>query len=408
MKNLIWILVAILLSPALVGAEELYDVPVTLEASTILPAELLVGPNHKVEKQVTNDGFLNTYTLNSKWGSLEVVSTPILRKRIKELDAMAEMEKLKGSKEFKAGVEQSLKRVGSGAKKLVTDPGGSVKKVGKGVGGVFKSVGGVFKGDKKRGQTEGSTIENVSGFSKVKRQYSEKFGVDPYSRNELLQKELSEISKAGFFGGAITSLGIGKVGGLAVSVAGSVEDFTTLVHTSSPDGLRKYCKKRLEEMKVDKDIIDLFLRNTNYTITEQTAIVTSLEAMGDVEDRASFIKFAVLTDNAELATFRAVQGHLYAVYNEKWQKLARFVHFGEFSCAEAVDGTVVVVAPVDRLLWTEELAKHITALNETILEANPNARRVLWITGTFTPLAETRLKDLGWVLRPDALKKIKG
>jgi hypothetical protein len=401
-------LVGIFLLTALVTAEPTYDKPETLRASDILPPNLLTGPNHKVEDKVTNDGYLNTYTLDSRWGTLEVVSTPLLKKRIKELDAMAQMEKLKGTDEFKSGVEKTLDGIAAGGKKIVTDPGGSVKAVGKGIGGLFKSIGGVFKDDKqKHGETEGSTLERVSGFSKVERQYAKEFGVDTYSRNELLQKELSDISKAGFLGSKITSMGLGSVGALgkAVSVVGTVDNLTSLVYSSSPKTLRQYCRTQLDQIGVDKDVIDLFLNNTNFTITEQTAIVTALIGLENVQDRSDFVKFAVLTDSAELATFRAIQAHLYGVYSEKSQKLARFVHFGHFSCAQAVDGALVVVAPVDKLLWTRETAEHITALNAAILGENPKARRILWITGTFTPLAESQLKELGWSLRAKALEK---
>lgn len=408
--NIFWILTTILLFSNLAVAEPTYDKPETLKASDILPPELLSGPNHTIEDKVTNDGYLNTYTLDSQWGNLEVVSTPLLKKRIKELDAMAEMEQLKGTKEFKDGVENALKGIAAGGKQIVTNPVGSVKAVGKGIGGVFKSIGGVFSGDKqKHGETEGNTLERVSGFSKVERQYAEQFGVDPYSRNELLQKELSDISKAGFLGSKITSMGLGSVGalGTAVSVAGTVDNLTTMVYSSSPKVLRKYCRDQLAQMGVDEDVVDLFLNNTNFTITEQTAIVTALGSMKDVQDRADFVKFTVLTDSAELAVFRSIQAHLYSVYTEKWQKLAKFVHFGQFSCAQAVDGTIVVVAPVDRLLWTKEMSSHITGLNEAILADNPKARRVLWITGTFSDLARSNMEELGWVLRPKALEKIK-
>jgi len=60
-----------------------------------LPPELLSGPNHRVQEKVTNDGFLNIYVVDSKFGSFRAVSTPLLRKRIQEINAMATMEKLR-------------------------------------------------------------------------------------------------------------------------------------------------------------------------------------------------------------------------------------------------------------------------------------------------------------------------
>lgn len=402
----------ILLLCSVAWAKPEYDTAVTLKASDVLPPELVEGPNFKVDEKVENDGFLNIYLVSSPWGDLTVASTPLLQKRIQELNAMAEMEKLKGTKEFENGVAQAAKKVGSGVQNLVTDPGGSVKKIGKGVGGIFKSIGGAFSGKgQERGSTEGGDLERISGFSKTKRQYAERFGVDPYSRNELLQKELSDVSKAGFLGNKITSMGLGMIGGKAVSVvgaAGNSGNVETLIHTLPPDKLREMNRDTLTKMGIDEDLIDLFTRNTNFTVTEQTSIVNSLSAMDKVAGQEDFVKFAVLTDNPDLATFRTIQAHLYSVYHDKWQKLEKFTHFGEFSCAQAIDGTVVVVAPVDHLLWTEQSAQHITGLNDIILEGKPQTRRVLWITGSFSALAEKNMKALGWELRPRALEKIKG
>jgi hypothetical protein len=404
-------LVALLLCSA-AWAKPQYDKALTLKASDLLPSELLAGPNFKVDEKVENDGFLNVYLVSSQWGELTVTSTPLLEKRIHELNAMAEMEKLKGTEEFRNGVAQAANRVGSGIENLVTDPGGSVKRIGRGVGGVFNSIGGAFsRNGQERGSTEGSDLERISGFNRTRRQYAERFGVDPYSRNELLQRQLSDVSRAGFLGNRITSMGLGMVGGRAVTVvgaAGTSGSVETLIHTLPPDRLRQRNRDTLSKMGVDEDLIDLFTRNTNFTVTEQTTIVSALSAMDKVEDRKEFVKFAVLTDNPDLASFRTIQAHLYSVYDQKWQKLDKFIQFGEFSCAQATDGTVVVVAPVDHLLWTEPLAEHITTLHELLLKSNPQGRRVLWITGSFSPLAEKSMKALGWELRPRALEKMKG
>jgi len=38
------------------------------ERLTDLPRELLAGPNHRVEERVYNDGYINRYTVLSKFG----------------------------------------------------------------------------------------------------------------------------------------------------------------------------------------------------------------------------------------------------------------------------------------------------------------------------------------------------
>src|SRR5687767_4502882 len=67
------------------AAQPTYEPPATLSASKILPPDLLAGPNHRVEEKVSNDGYLNTYRVGSKFGTFAVLSTPMLRKRIGEI-----------------------------------------------------------------------------------------------------------------------------------------------------------------------------------------------------------------------------------------------------------------------------------------------------------------------------------
>src|SRR5215471_12841830 len=77
-----------------------YEAAQTLQASKFLPAELRSGPDYRVEEKVTNDGYLNTYHINSKFGTFTAVSTAMLRKRIGEVKALVVMEKIKGTTEF--------------------------------------------------------------------------------------------------------------------------------------------------------------------------------------------------------------------------------------------------------------------------------------------------------------------
>jgi len=77
-----------------------YESSATLKASQIVPKELLTGPDYRIDEKVLNDGFLNHYKVNSKFGEFNAVSNATLRKRIWEIRAMAEMDKVTGTKEF--------------------------------------------------------------------------------------------------------------------------------------------------------------------------------------------------------------------------------------------------------------------------------------------------------------------
>lgn len=62
--------------------------PIALQASKILPKELLSGPNYQIDEKVRNDGLVNVYLLTTTdYGSMELKSTAELMIRINELQA---------------------------------------------------------------------------------------------------------------------------------------------------------------------------------------------------------------------------------------------------------------------------------------------------------------------------------
>ena len=49
--------------------------PVLLQATKILPKDMRVGQGFRVDENIRNDGFVNTYQLKSLWGSMTLEST---------------------------------------------------------------------------------------------------------------------------------------------------------------------------------------------------------------------------------------------------------------------------------------------------------------------------------------------
>ena len=84
------------------------------------------GPHHRVQERVTNDGFFNTYRIDSKFGTFTAVSTAVLRKRIGEINAMVVMEKVQGSKEYVDSIKEGGLDAMTSAMSLITSPVQSV------------------------------------------------------------------------------------------------------------------------------------------------------------------------------------------------------------------------------------------------------------------------------------------
>ena len=337
------------------NAKSTYETGIVLNASEILPKKVLTGPNHQVNEKVINDGYLNLYTINTKYGDIQVTSTDKLKKYINEINAIARMDAVKGSDEFKQGLSGKATDVVEGAKGLVTDPVNTVSAAASGVGKLF-SRGKENLFGQSRSDAEGSRLADLSGYSKSKRDYAYEFGVDAYSDNKLMQEHLGDLVSAGYAGTMSMSVLLSAVPGAAgtvVVVTGGTELMKNVFRDSAPADLRKMNRASLQAMEVNKDIADLFIANAVYTPREQTLIVAALKSMKGTKNKSSYIKFAVLTGNADVAFFRQRQIEMYAEFHRKVKPIERFISVGQTSAGVTKDGTLVVNLPLDHMLRTE-------------------------------------------------------
>jgi len=383
-----------------VNAMRTYESASEFNAASILPAELLSGPNHRVGDRVQNDGYLNIYTIQSKYGEVQATSTSKLRKYIHEINAAARMEAVQGSDEFKSGIKEKAGDVVAGAKGLVTDPIGTVSGAVSGVSKLFsRGKENLFGGS--RSDAEGSRLADLSGFSKTKRDYAFEFGVDVYSRNKIMQKQLDDLARAGNTGTLVMSallMAVPGAAGTAVTVTGSTELMNNVFRDTAPADLRKLNRAKLESMGVNKDISDLFIKNANYTPREQTILVNALASMKNTKKRSEYIKFAILTDDADMAFFRQQQAQMYAGYNKTIKPVKEFISIHEISVAKTSDNKIVFNVPLDYMVWTKGLEIVASTITQEVARMKDVTGREIWVTGRFSPLAKETLEKFGWAV----------
>jgi hypothetical protein len=393
------LLVALLCQSTLVsGAETGYESPAVLSASKILPPELFAGPNHRVEEKVTNDGYLNTYRVGSKFGTFTAVSTAMLRKRISEINALVVMEKIQGTKEFTASLKEAGADTLAGFKNLVTSPVQTVSGAVSGLGVAIRRAGDNLTGPK-RSDSEDSRVKDLIGFSKTKREYAAQLGVDVYSDNEKLQERLNEIAWAGYGGGMTWTAAMAAVpggAGLAITVSGSHHLLNELFRTTPPVDLRRMNGEKLKAMDVHPEIADAFLNNSFFSPRQQTLLVNALEEMKGVANRAAFIRFAAATQNPNLASFRQRQAEMYAGYHRLVAPLESFLSLDGLPAARTTNGDLVFNSPLDHLVWTEPIGKFITAVNKLVQETGGIKGTQFWVTGTLSPRAKKEIENRGW------------
>jgi hypothetical protein len=385
--------------PALTAAAQgSFEPPTTLKASEILPLDVLAGPNHRVEERVYNDGYLNRYTVLSKFGGFVAVSTPMLRKRISEINAMVRMEQIQGTKEFTASLKEAGTDTLAGFKNLVTKPVDTVKGAASGLAVAFRRAGDAITGPK-RSDAEDSRVKDLIGFSKTKREYAYQLGVDVYTDNEKLQEQLNSIAWAGYGGGLTWAAAMSAVpggAGLAITISGTHKLLNDVFRTTPPVDLRRMNGEKLKGMGVNPEVADGFLNNTVYSPRSQTLLVNALDEMKGVGNRATFVRLAAVTSDKDIAFFRERQAQMYAGYHKAVAPFETFIALGEFAAARTTKNEVVFNVPLDHLVWTQEMAQLLTAADGVVTRLTRPANKQLWVAGTVSARAKKEIEGRGW------------
>lgn len=385
------------------------ETPPTFEARAVLPKAILSGPSYSLDSVVTNDGYLNAYTIRSRFGDFKAESTALLYTRIAEIAAMEKMEQLAGTSAFGTSLADKGKQTVQGAVNLVTDPLNTV-------GGALSGVGKMFVRAQESlvestpSKYEGNRVQNLIGYSQTKRDYAKQFGVDPYSTNPVLQAKLNALAEAGY-AGSITGSALQALipGGVGVAVSGvsGTAVLGDIDVSVPPTDLRRQNRQALLDAGVPEALARLFINNEQFTPTQQTSIVKALASMRGTEGVADFVEFAAGTQEQDVALFRQRMARMYAGYGNGVANLARFVRLGRFVGAQRGDGTLVLAFPLDYLACTRTNAAIIEAMADKA--RGLSARGVeLWLTGKASPMTKRLVKRVGWRLQEEAARKLLG
>ena len=385
------------------------ETPPSFEARAVLPKAVLSGPSYSLDGLVRNDGYLNAYTIHSRFGDFSAVSTALLYTRLGEIAALEKMEQVAGTSSFGNALVDKGKQTVQGAVDLVTDPLNTVGGALSGVGKMFARVHENLV-ESTPSKYEDSRIQNAIGFSQTKRDYAKQFGVDPYSTNPVLQARLNSLAEAGY-AGSITGSALQALipggGGIAVSGVSGTALLGGIDVSVPPADLRKANRDALLNAGVPEALARLFINNEQFTPTQQTILVKALMSMGAVAGLADFVEFAAGTDNQDLALFRQRMAQMYAGYDAKAGNLARFVRLGRFVGAQRDNGNLVLAFPLDYLVCTGTNAAIIESLADNARSLS-NGSVEIWLTGKASPMTRKLLKRLGWQLREDAAGKLLG
>lgn len=384
-----------------------FEAPAVLSAAALLGPDA-AGPSHRVREQVPTDGYMAHFTIDSDFGEIECIGLGQAKARIHELGAIRKLVDVSKSDLFAEGVKRSLEQPVDAVKNIVKDPVGSVAAVPKTVGHFFQKVGRSVSnaasnakerseaGEKTNaGASVTRTTKGVIGFDAAKLECAKQLGVDPYTDNARLQSEIDKVSWAFFAGGLPLRVGAAVAsGGASMALtATKVVGLPDEIYALTPSELALRNEQAMESMGVAENVSRRFASNEALSITLRRSIIRSLQALGEVKNRAAVIEVAANCEERRQVEFLDQALMLLARRQQSGKSAYSALEVvGRLPCAVDATGVLQVAAPVDFLSWTPDVAEF--AHRDDLVGRKP----VLLLGGGASERTRTELGALGWTL----------
>ena len=367
-----------------------FEAPPVLSARALLPKDVVQSSYYTIEDRVENNGYLNRFVIRSKYGDTEAHGRQMLQRKLTELRAIDELEKLTSSKVMyeaakKNGKEALLApiRVASTAIDVATNPDKivtTVKEVPDGVVRIFSwaarqvergydAASNYVSGSEE--SADGSSAPGASAkatdaainaglsyfkYNRVEREWLQRLGVDQFSDNELLRKEVQRVA------GIETAVNIGFkfVPGFNLGLVGSATGWYKRAEKlglyQPPEEIAEKNKGRLAELGVSGDLVDRFISHQSIVPSLQAIILDNLLQMKGVANRDRFVVLAAGVERIEGALFFTTTSEMLKNYHESRGAFSSIVTSLRIPGAVSRAGQVVIALPVDYLAWTKEMA----------------------------------------------------
>jgi len=232
------------------------------------------------------------------------------------------------------------------------------------------------------------------GVGKAQRDLARELQVDPYSDNVILQAELNRVAKIAGSIGKFTNILIP-----IPSVVGTAANMNDLVWSLSPMDLLIQNEEKLKALGYTDELIQTFFSNKVFSPTKQTAIVAALASLDKSKGREVLLNIANSAETRNEGHF-IVRSILFALlYHETVEPITEFISApnGLVPAALTASGDALIFAPLDQLLWTEEIATALERMAKLIDDHGATREHLMWVEGRVSDLAVAQLSATGWV-----------
>jgi hypothetical protein len=399
-----------------------FETPPIRSASDILPAYLIQGESFKVNDKVRWKEGLHEFTVESEYGSFEVWGEPMLRVRLREVEAMNTLRKISSTS---VGTAAAAKQVGSSIKSLGTafrHPVKTAQGVPEGVKRLFKStkydIDEVAKTGKAAKQSAGGNASagqqaaavqkagakvgrSLAGVNSAYRKWAEYVGVNPYTTNTALYAELDRLAK----------VEAGAKIGTKIFVPSIIPEELKLVRDISKTAYHKDWREIIEHNKaslvtlgVSEDVKARYQENPHINLTLSTLVIELLLRMEGVEHRDIVIQQASLLKTDAEAVFFVECLMMAEWFHEHMNPATRMLGGTLIPVILTQDGRVVAFSASDFEYWTKKVATISSDFNNQYV--NVSRKREIWVADQVSSGFVSGVSHLGWSVRSDLRARV--
>jgi hypothetical protein len=392
------------------GADQ-FEQPPIINATQLLPESALSGPGFHVERRVPTNGAMGQYTIvadasvfHNDAGTYHVESLDLLKIRLSEIPAIAQLETISKTDVFANALAKSAERPVEDAANMVTHPLDTVTGLPSGIGELFGRVSlgagqivstasNSFGSGAAAGDTAHATMTAL-GYDQVRRDLARKLHVDPYTSDPILTKKLNKVAWVMF--SARLTVDAAMMAVPASIVISGVEFTNDLVYQKPKGDLIILVQHKLQNIGLSQEEIASFTSNSAIPLSLQVTAVHDLDALGDIPGRrAAAVALGNMMTEYQ-ARFIVTSLHMLAQWSRQKSPITG-IRVPGVLVAHDQNGSVIVLAPVDYLSWTPRIAGFATTPALLGLQ-----HRVLWIPAKMTPLARKQLEANGWSIHESA------
>jgi len=251
-------------------------------------------------------------------------------------------------------------------------------------------------------------LQNLTGVQTAKVALAVKLGVSPYSTNEELQEQLTNIARATAGGGLVLNAATGAIGGPAGDVITGLNVNQNLQETlvsSTPEDLRIINRKKLFALGVTRENADEFLMHPWYSPWHETIITDALATIG--VDPTQFLEKACRALTEQDATYFQRLAQVLARYHKAKAPLRSLRIESGIVCAMDSAGTLVIPLSCDYAIWGERAAGRVNDFVQ-LAQGRPEIKGLaLWVDGKLSARAARELENRKIEFATDVLESSK-